>query len=337
MNSASVSPVDLQSNQPADRFYRGGPKIAAFRGSGAEGDRVPEDWVGSTTTLFAEDRLGLTTLPSGETLIDAVNRDPISWLGAEHVAAYGADTKLLVKLLDAGERLPVHIHPSAEFAATHLHATHGKAEAWHILEGGTVHLGFSRQVTDAELRGWVESQNVTALMSAMNQLEVNAGDTVFVPSGLPHAIGAGVFLIEAQEPEDMSVLLEWRGFDIDGPAAGHLGIGFDTALHATDRSGYDPAELENLVVHAGNTVDRLPRAAREFFRIHQVISRSTARLDAAFSVIVVTSGTGSLTLSDGSCLPVRRGSTVLMPHAAGLVLISGDLTLVQCLPPEPMP
>jgi mannose-6-phosphate isomerase len=337
VNRASVSPVDLPGNQPADRFYRGGPRIAAFRGTGAEGDRVPEDWVGSTTTLFAEDRLGLTTLPGGETLIDAISRDPISWLGAEHVTAYGADTKLLVKLLDAGERLPVHIHPSAEFAMTHLHAKHGKAEAWHILEGGSVHLGFSREVAETELRGWVESQDVTAMMAAMNQLEVNAGDTVFVPSGLPHAIGAGVFLIEAQEPEDMSVLLEWRGFDIDGPAAGHLGIVFDAALHATDRSGYGPAELQKLVVRAGETVDRLPSTARDFFRIHQVISRPTARLEASFSVIVVTSGTGSLTLADSSRLPVRRGSTVLMPHAAGPVLVSGDLTLVQCLPPEPTP
>ncbi|WP_231560250.1 hypothetical protein [Microbacterium hominis] len=39
----------------------------------------------------------------------------------------------LVKLLDAGQRLPVHAHPDDAFAAAHLGRAHGKAEAWYIL------------------------------------------------------------------------------------------------------------------------------------------------------------------------------------------------------------
>jgi hypothetical protein len=35
---------------------------------------------------------------------------------------------------------------------------------------------------------------------------------VLVPAGTPHAIGAGVLLVELQEPTDLSVLLEWAGF-----------------------------------------------------------------------------------------------------------------------------
>ena len=41
---------------------------------------------------------------------------------------------------------------------------------------------------------------------------------VLVPAGVLHAIGEGVLLVELQEPEDLSILLEWRGFELDGDA-----------------------------------------------------------------------------------------------------------------------
>src|SRR5664279_4318424 len=147
-------PVILPANQPPDRFYQGGDKITAFRGQATAVEtavtsektpretaiagclHIPEDWVASVTCLAGDTRLGLTVLPDGRTLADAIESDPHAWLGPDHVAAFGSDTKLLVKLLDAGQRLPVHAHPGTTFAHDHLGRTHGKAEAWYILQGG---------------------------------------------------------------------------------------------------------------------------------------------------------------------------------------------------------
>lgn len=39
-------------------------------------------------------------------LIDAIQADPLQWLGPEHVAVYGSDPAVLVKFIDAGQRLP---------------------------------------------------------------------------------------------------------------------------------------------------------------------------------------------------------------------------------------
>ena len=133
---------------------------------------MPEDWVGSTTTLFGEESVGLSVLPDGRRLRDAVAADPLHWLGADHLARYGADTMLLVKLLDAGERLPVHIHPLREFAHPHLDRQHGKAEAWCILDGGEVHLGFRREVSEVELDRWVAEQDTEAMLEAMHVIAV---------------------------------------------------------------------------------------------------------------------------------------------------------------------
>ena len=127
------------------RFYQGGAEIAGFRGAGTAADG-PEDWVASTTTAFGEEQAGLSRLPDGRLLADAVGQQPEWFLGPEHVAAYGADTGLLVKLLDAGQRLPVHCHPDRAYSRANLSCPHGKTEAWIVLRTGSadacVYLGF---------------------------------------------------------------------------------------------------------------------------------------------------------------------------------------------------
>lgn len=326
-----MRPVALPANQPADRFYAGGRQIAEFRGSGSAATHEPEDWVASTTAVFGQDTVGLSELPDGRLLRDAIADDPVAWLGAAHVAEFGADPALLVKLLDAGQRLPVHAHPDVPFATRHLGTAHGKTEAWVVLEPARVHLGFTRDVSADELAGWVRAQATDAMLDAMHALDLDAGDAVLVPAGLPHAIGDGALVVELQEPTDLSILLEWSGFEIDGTRDGHLGLGFEVALGAVDRRGWSGDEIGRL---RGATEDRngdlLPDAA-EFFRVERWTGARI--LDAGFAVVVVTEGVGRVA-AEGSVLPVRRGDTVVVPAAAGPVAVDGaGVGVIVCRPP----
>lgn len=323
------------------RFYRGGERIAELRGTPAAGHR-PEDWIGSVTTAFGSERDGLTRLDDGRTLVDAVAADPESFLGAAHVARHGADPRLLVKLLDAGERLPVHFHPRVAFAREHLGSPHGKTEAWVIVstEGGdpAVHLGLRQEVGLATLAGWVERQDVAAMLAAMVRLPVRPNDVIFVPAGLLHSIGEGILLVELQEPSDLSVLLEWEGFEIDGRTDGHLGLGFETALRAADRSRLAPSDVEGLAARRGDGgrpgVERLlPPEADVFFRAERIRPRPSSPVPQEFSILVVLGGEGRL-VTDGGELELRRGGAVLVPHAAGTGSLEGELDVLRCLPPE---
>ena len=85
--------------------------------------------MGSVTAAFGSDAQGLSRLPNGRLLRDALAADPEVFLGRAHVERFGADPALLVKLLDAGQRLPVHSHPSREFARRHLDRPYGETEA----------------------------------------------------------------------------------------------------------------------------------------------------------------------------------------------------------------
>src|SRR5262249_32445380 len=80
----------------------------------------------------------------------------------------------------------------------------------------------------------------------LNEVRVDDGDCVFVPAGLPHAIGEGIFLVELQEPTDLSILMEWTGFAIDGERDGHLGLGFEVALQSARRTAVNGDELAAL-------------------------------------------------------------------------------------------
>jgi len=208
------------------RFYRGGALLGALRGTPEEDGFFPEDWLGSVTPAGNRDRTdqeeGLSRLADGRLLRAAVEADPSAWLGPEHVAAFGTSTGLLVKLLDAAERLPVHAHPNRAFAARALGSPFGKTEAWLVLETREEHaevwVGLADDLDEKTFRGYIERQEREALLGCLNRVRVRPGDLLFVPGGVPHAIGAGVLLVELQEPTDFSIVCEWDGYPISPDA-----------------------------------------------------------------------------------------------------------------------
>ena len=340
-------PIVLGPNQPA-HFYRGGAGIARLRGIPQPSENSPEDWIGSSTEMFSRPGTGLTRLAGGETLRDAIAADPDGFLGADHVARYGADPAVLVKILDTGQRLVVHFHPNRDFAARHLGSRYGKTEAWLILEAGNdsgdpsaghVYLGFSRAADPAVVRRWADDQDTSAILDSLNKVAVGPGDAILVPAGLPHAIGAGITLVEVQEPTDLSILLEWAGFAIDGPREGHLGLGFDVALTALDYSGWDPARLGALRAPRPGAAERpgivrlLPAQADAFFRAERVDASAPVDFGPGYAILVVTSGQGQLSYSRGS-LAIHRGSTVLVPYGTGLTTLEGGVQALRCRPPS---
>ena len=308
-------------------FYAGGERIAALRGL-EPADHTPEEWIGAVNTTFDGSR-GPSRLPDGTLVRDAIEADPEAFLGPEHVARYGTDPALLVKLLDAGQRLPVHFHPDREFASKHLGLGHGKTEAWLIVDaepGASVWVGFDRDVDLGQARTWMRDQDSVAILATMRELPVSAGDAVFVPAGAPHSIGAGILMVEVQEPTDLSVLLEWDGFELTEDE-GHLGLGWEVALAALDTSGWTEQDVAALRgPRSGRSM--LPADADLFFRAERV--RGGDDLDAGFSILVGLAGSGEV---GGE--PFGRGVALLVPCAAGPLTLGGDVEAIRCRPPAP--
>jgi mannose-6-phosphate isomerase len=329
---STSTPLLLGPNQPLDRPYRGGAGIARFRGTPQPSPFTPEDFVASTTEVFSGGGVGLTVLPDGRTLREAVADDPVHFLGEEHVRRYGARTMLLVKLLDTAERLFVHYHPDDAFASRHLGSPLGKTEAWAVIDAtddAYAALGFRREVSLAEVDAWWRGQNADDMLDAMNRAPLAAGDTLLVPAGLAHAIGPGVTLVELQQPTDLSILLERRTLS-ESDALLHLDL--DTAVAGLERGVTTPERLASLRSGGGGEA-LFPAAADPFFGAERLRVSGSRELDASFAVVVVLGGEGTLSTASAS-LPLKRGSTVLTAFGDGPVGVVGDVDLIRCLPPR---
>ena len=332
MSENKVVPAKLPSNQ-FDHFYRGGDRIGALR-HGPGGPMRPEEWIGSVTTRFGAAEQGLSKLPDGTYLKDAIASDPIGWLGEEHFAHFGLSIEVLVKLLDPDQRLPVHFHPNKAFAKQHLGLDHGKTEAWIILEapsGAGVGLGFIEKQNKAELLELVRNQDSQALLASLRRAEVAVGDAILVPAGVPHAIDSGIFVLELQEPTDLSALLEWEGFAVDGNKDGHLGLGFETVTDALMLDPLSDAEFESLVTHnlfsSGALRSILPIKADGYFRAH--LAPQSGEFEAGFAIALVLNGSGEITFANAPTMSIDQGDAIVIPYTAGKYSISGAHVIIS--------
>jgi mannose-6-phosphate isomerase len=336
-----AKPIKLPANQ-FDHFYKGGNKIGKLR-NGPGGPMRPEEWLGSTTTRFGSSNQGLTVLEDGTTLKESVLTNPESWLGKSHVNRYGASIELLVKLLDPDQRLPVHYHPTRNFAKQHLGVPHGKTEAWIVLEApkdAWVGIGFESNMALANVKKMVDNEDTKGLIDSLNKRSVKAGDGILVPAGIPHAIAEGIFILELQEPTDFSILLEWEGFAVDGKKDGHLNLGFDLALQALDLNALKKEEVEKLVVSTENDSSlmrsMLPVQAEPYFRSHLIRPKNAAiEFAPGFAILLVTKGTGVIHTEKQGNFDTTSGDAFIIPFESGSWSVSGDIEVLLSRPPAP--
>jgi mannose-6-phosphate isomerase len=328
-----------------DHFYRGGERIAAFRSVAAPSAHSPEEWLAATVHVAGRPGDGPSRLADGTLFADLVAADPAGWTGAPDRQS---DVGLLVKLLDAGQRLPVHVHPTRPFAREHLHSCYGKTEAWHILEtqgdDPSVWVGFRADVDPDELRKRVDAQDSAWLLDHMNKMSVRPGDGILVPAGEAHATGAGVFLVEVQEPTDFSILLEWS-VTTAGREESHLGLGFDTVLRGVNHRATGPEELAALRHHvdpaatSSHLQSALPAASGAYFRFDLAAPAGAepVAVPHGFAVAIVLSGTGVLCWQNQEEQTVRRGEVYAIPDGLGDWSLRGSVRVALCRPSDDWP
>jgi mannose-6-phosphate isomerase len=343
-------PVLMPPTNIIDHFYRGGERLAALRGVPLPSPRRPEEWLAATVHRADEPDIGLSRMSDGSLFATLVASDLQAWTGSAHggPGAGPADTGILVKLLDAGQRLPVHVHPTRGFARDHLHSCYGKTEAWYVLEtqgeDPSVWVGFTDDVDPDVLAERVDAQDSEWMLGHMNKISVRPGDGIVVPAGEPHATGAGVFLVEVQEPTDFSILLEWSVTTASREES-HLGLGFGRALGAVNHRALGSARLDGLQQHQdlearGATLMRaLSQAADPYFRVDLAAPADgeTVVVPHGFAVLVVLDGDGVLGWAGAEDQPVERGQVYAVPDALGDWELSGAATVVVCRPSAEWP
>lgn len=343
------------------RTYTGGAALDAFHGRKGENGPLPEDWAASTTRAFNPGReqivegLSRVLNLSGEPyLADVIARDPVGFFGKAHVEAFGPKAGFLVKLIDAAERLTIQVHPDKVYAKTVLGSDYGKTESWYILGGNgaaeqpCIYMGFKPGVTRERWKRLFETQDIAGMLDCLHRIPVREGECYFIAAGMPHAIGAGCFLAEVQEPTDYTMRTELvtpGGLRIDERQC-HQGVGYERML---DCFHYDGASLEEtlaryrseparLVETDSGAIDSLiDERHTRLFSMRRVRAHGRLTLSAAHCMRILIALEGEGTLSAGECeMSVRRGDTfAVRADAPELTLYApGGLTLLECRPPR---
>lgn len=229
--------------------------------------------------------------------------------GVEHGGTLGAlvaggssgtaGPPLLAKLLFTAAPLSVQVHPTDDAARIAGSSASGKDEAWHILEAtpdARIWVGLRHPVTRDALRAAAEDGSVLALLRPH---AARPGETILVPAGTVHAIGAGIVLLEVQDPVDIT----YRLYDYGRPR----GLQLDAALDVADLG-----RSRGVVVGAAGKgiARRTVATARRFvLEICDVAAGFTLEPDGASHHILVALAAGA-TL-DGRPLP--PGAAAFIP------------------------
>jgi mannose-6-phosphate isomerase len=246
--------------------------------------------------------------------------------GSDSAASSASSTRfpLLVKLLDARERLSLQVHPPAAVAAKFK--GEAKAEMWYILEADQdAHLiaGFRRGMNAADfMRSLEGAKDSKSIADYVYRFQVLAGDTFFVPSGRIHAIDAGVVLVEIQQNSDTTYrVYDWGRVGLDGkPRQLHI----KESLVCIDFKDYEPKKQRPIIERKGvNGLWRLVEC--EYFHVHRLDLTNAwpDRTDGStFHILTCISGALGIVTPDGKEDRLNIGEFMLLPAALGFYTLT---------------
>lgn len=209
---------------------------------------------------------------------------------------------LLMKILDACDDLSIQVHPPAALAPEL--GGEPKTEMWfvaHADAGAKIYAGLREGMT----RGGVEESIRTGSVAETVQvLEPRAGDCLFIPSGLIHAIGAGLVIYEVQQNSDTTYrVFDWNRVGLDGkPRALHVQESLASIDFTSTPPSFQKADSEGRLITC------------EFFEIREADSSSVTRLGKAGEHLVVAMIHGQITMSGKT---VSAGDFALVPACLG--------------------
>ena len=219
---------------------------------------------------------------------------------------------LLIKILDACDKLSLQVHPPASVAARL--GGEPKTEMWYVAEaapGAELYAGLKPGVTRAEFERRVGDGSVEG---CFHRVAVRAGDVMFLPSGRVHALGAGLVIFEVQENSDTTYrVFDWNRPGLDGkPRELHL----EPSLASIDFNDFEPSPVRS-IYSRNPTLSIRYLVENPLFVVNGCQVRRGARFylrGPGFQIVGLLSGELRLA-ANGQEVVLQPGGFVLLPAA----------------------
>lgn len=299
--------------KPACKDYLwGGNRLKTEYGKEFEGDVLAETWE-------------LSCHPDGPSRI--VNGPWAGYSLEEYISGSGAevlgsncagreDFPILIKLIDANQKLSIQVHPDDDYALKH-EGQYGKTEMWYVVDCGPeafLYYGFSRPVSKEEFARRIEEDTLTEVLQAV---PVKKGDVFYIEAGTIHAIGENILIAEIQENSNVTYrVYDYGRIGKDGKKR-ELHVGKALEVTSLAPAGSKPSMEPHVADGPYFTVDKLNLDGRLF-------SKQEGRVAGdSFASVLFLEGEGKICCG-GEILDYQKGDSFFIPAGAGDYWVEGS-------------
>ncbi len=179
---------------PLKDYIWGGTRLKTEYGFDSDKEKLAEAWV---LSCHKDDT---NTVLNGEFKGKSLS-DVLDIWGKEAIGKNSASFEnfpILIKLIDACDKLSVQVHPDDEYALR-VEGEYGKTEMWYVVDckpDAKLLYGFSHEISKEEFAQRIKNNT---LDEVVNYVNVNKGDVFFITAGTLHAIGKGILIAEVQQ------------------------------------------------------------------------------------------------------------------------------------------
>ncbi len=286
----------------------GGTLLSEQFDKGEKGQKIAEAWV------LANRPDGICIVENGEYAGKSLN---------EVLPESSEPFPLLIKLIDACDRLSVQVHPDDKYAKM-CGLDAGKTEMWYILEAtpdAKLVYGMNKDTdfTDDDIRSAAADGT---LDKYLNYVPVKKGDVFFIPAGLVHAIGKGILIAEVQQNSNTTYrLYDYDRRDKDGKGRE---LHIEEALRVIDKTLPHGDNIPTVLFDRdGKVLKQL--CTCEFFSVESLsLNKAEHTLKADKMIhLLCTDGKGSL-VCDNVTYDFSKGESYLLTEGLSDIIISAE-------------
>ncbi|MEO6835114.1 MAG: type I phosphomannose isomerase catalytic subunit [Candidatus Tumulicola sp.] len=233
---------------------------------------------------------------------------------------------VLTKIITAHDWLSVQVHPDDAYAQRVEHQANGKTESWYVFSAepdAQLVLGWTRDTSRAEYERRVADGTLGEIL---RKIPVKAGETIYIPAGMVHAIGSGVVLFETQQASDLTYrMFDWNRVGVDGrPRELHIQKAADVLNY---RAGTTGALLQ--IPYHFEGLDRIALIADRRFVVERIVA-------GAEPASIGTNGRPLIVMSLDAPLEVTCGgvTVTLTPYQTALIPAAGEWCTVRAAAPD---
>ena len=314
----------LKLTAPCKDYLWGGTKLRTDYHQKSNAQKLAESW------MLSCHKDGLTVIEGGEfnglTLKEYIERAGKQVLGTD--CSKFEQFPILVKLIDAQDRLSVQVHPNNAYALKN-EGEYGKTEMWYVVEnepGASLYYGFQKTISKDEFKERIQKNT---LLEVLNKVEVHPGDVFFIDSGTLHAIGSGIVIAEIQQNSNTTYrIYDYGRVGADGKLRElHIEKALDvTKLERPQRSSKPQGVTECL-----DGYTRTLLASCEYFTVYSMNISGETQWDAdstSFHSILCLAGEADLLRDGEKQVSFRKGDSIFVPAGMGIYTVKGKCEIL---------